>query len=77
MLKVYADKNLSGNLHFNEAQKEFVFNYSGDNPISLTMPYSKKSYTSHYNLHPIFDMNMPEGYLFELLKNLLIKEYGK
>ena len=64
-------------MDYSEENKEFVFNYRHDNPISLTMPYSTKSYTSHYNLHPIFDMNMPEGYLFELLKNLLIKEYGK
>ena len=77
MIEVYADKKPAGMLDYNEESKEFVFNYQHDNPISLTMPYSTKSYTSHYNLHPIFDMNMPEGYLFELLKNLLIKEYGK
>lgn len=41
------------------------------------MPFSTKSYTSHYHLHPIFDMHMPEGYLFKLLKNLLIKEHGE
>ncbi len=77
MIEVYADKKPAGILDYNEDSKEFVFNYKHNNPISLTMPYSSKSYISHYNLHPIFDMNMPEGYLFELLKNLLIKEYGK
>jgi serine/threonine-protein kinase HipA len=40
------------------------------------MPYTTKSYLSSYHLHPIFDMNMPEGYLFELFKNLLTKKYG-
>ena len=77
MIEVYADKKPAGILDYNEDNKEFIFNYKENNPISLTMPYSSKSYISHYNLHPIFDMNMPEGYLFELLKNLLIKEYGK
>ena len=77
MIEVYADKKPAGVLDYNEDNKEFIFNYKHNNPISLTMPYSSKSYISHYNLHPIFDMNMPEGYLFELLKNLLIKEYGK
>jgi len=77
MLKVLANKSLSGILDYNKKEKEFIFNYSQDNPISLTMPYSTKSYISHYHLHPIFDMNMPEGYLFSLLKNLLIKEYGE
>ena len=77
MIQVFADKKPAGILDYSEESKEFIFNYKENNPISLTMPYSTKSYISHYNLHPIFDMNMPEGYLFELLKNLLIKEYGK
>ena len=77
MLKVLANKRLSGILDYNKKDKEFIFNYSQNNPISLTMPYSTKSYVSHYHLHPIFDMNMPEGYLFSLLKNLLIKEHGE
>ena len=77
MLKIFANKSPSGVLDYNDSSKEFIFNYTHDNPISLTMPYSSKSYLSYYHLHPIFDMSMPEGYLFELLKNLLIKEYGK
>ena len=77
MLQVFANKTIAGMLEYDTTSREFVFNYTEDNPISLTMPYSTKSYTSHYHMHPIFDMSMPEGYLFELLKNLLIKEYGK
>ena len=76
-MDIFADKIFAGNLHYNEDIREFVFNYKQDNPISLTMPYQNKSYTSYYHLHPIFDMHMPEGYLFEMLKNLLTKEYGK
>jgi len=77
MLQVFANASASGILDYDSKSREFVFNYTEENPISLTMPYSTKSYTSHYHMHPIFDMSMPEGYLFELLKNLLIKEYGK
>jgi len=77
MLKVLANKRVSGVLDYNPNNKEFIFNYHENNPISLTMPYSTKSYASHYHLHPIFDMSMPEGYLFSLLKNLLIKEHGE
>lgn len=77
MLHIYANKTKAGLLDYNRDTREFIFNYTEDNPISLTMPYRTKSYTSHYHMHPIFDMSMPEGYLFELLKNLLIKEYGK
>jgi serine/threonine-protein kinase HipA len=77
MLKVLANKTLAGMLDYNPKTKEFIFNYSSENSISLTMPYSTKSYVSPYHLHPIFDMSMPEGYLFSLLKNLLIKEHGE
>ena len=77
MLNVLANNKESGSLEYDKTTKEFIFNYTKDNPISLTMPYSAKSYISFYHLHPIFDMNMPEGYLFTLLKNLLIKEYGE
>jgi len=76
-MDIFAHKSSAGHLIYDEDTREFIFNYTHDNPISLTMPYSSKSYTSHYHLHPIFDMHMPEGYLFEMLKNLLTKEYGK
>ena len=72
-----ADNKEAGSLDYNDEKREFIFNYTHDNPISLTMPYRSKSYLSTYNIHPIFDMNMPEGYLFSLFKNLLTKEYGE
>ncbi len=77
MLYVMADNKEAGNLDYNNEKHEYIFNYTQDNPISLTMPYRSKSYLSSYNIHPIFDMNMPEGYLFSLFKNLLTKEYGE
>ncbi len=77
MLQVLADKRESGILDYQSDKSEFIFNYTQNNPISLTMPYTTKSYISDYSIHPIFDMNMPEGYLFSLFKNLLIKEYGE
>jgi serine/threonine-protein kinase HipA len=76
MLTVFANKKEAGFLDYRPEEREFVFNYTQENPISLTMPYRTKSYLSFYHLHPIFDMSMPEGYLFELFKNLLTKEYG-
>lgn len=77
MLNVFAGMKKSGVLHYIEEKRQFIFNYSEDNPISLRMPYRVKSYISDFHIHPIFDMNMPEGYLFSLLKNLLSKEYGE
>ena len=67
----------SGKLFFNEAKREYGFNYEkGAKAISLSMPYRESTYLSHYHLHPIFEMNMPEGYLFEIFKNFLSKEHG-
>ena len=77
MIEVMANNMEAGTLSYLPEQREYVFNYSKNNPVSLTMPHRTKSYVSQYNLHPVFDMIMPEGYLFSLLQNLLIKEYGE
>jgi len=66
-----------GKLHYDKSLNQYIFNYiQNKTPISLTMPYRVSSYISKYKLHPIFDMNMPEGYLFEILKQYISKEYG-
>ena len=51
-------------------EEKYVFNYSTDakDIISLTMPIRSESWTSE-SLHPIFQMNMPEGALREAIKN--------
>lgn len=66
-----------GELFFEKELNSFCFNYTKDfQPISLIMPYKNSSYLWQNKLHPIFDMNMPEGYLFEILKQYISKEYG-
>jgi serine/threonine-protein kinase HipA len=66
-----------GELFYKKENREYGFNYTYNlAPISLTMPYQKNSYLHSFDLHPIFEMNMPEGYLFEIFKNFLSKEYG-
>ena len=66
-----------GILYFEKEKNQYGFNYTkNDKPISLIMPYKNASYIWKYKLHPIFDMNMPEGYLFEIFKKYLTKEYG-
>jgi serine/threonine-protein kinase HipA len=44
-------------------------------PVSLTMMPRPASWVWGDGLHPIFEMNLPEGYLFELFKTLLLKQY--
>ena len=66
-----------GELFFEKSSRTYGFNYTQDSQlISLIMPYKASTYQWREKLHPIFDMNMPEGYLFEILKNYLNKQYG-
>ncbi|MFY9088615.1 type II toxin-antitoxin system HipA family toxin [Arcobacter aquimarinus] len=79
MEKIYVniDNTNVGELFFEKDKNQYGFNYlTNYKPISLIMPYKSSSYIWKYKLYPIFDMNMPEGYLFELFKNYLTKEYG-
>ncbi len=76
MVEVYTSGSLAGLLSLEG--RDYSFSYLAHNPdnfVSLTMPVRNKSYLYPKNsLHPIFDMNMPEGYLFEVLKELLKKD---
>ncbi|MEA2098947.1 MAG: HipA domain-containing protein [Campylobacterota bacterium] len=49
---------------------EFIFSYDSSNRddfISLTMQVRVKEYLNN-NLHPIFEMHLPEGYLLSIIK---------
>lgn len=67
-LKVFINKTHSGDLSFENEQ--YVFNYKNEvkNIVSLTMPIRSASWNSK-KLHPIFQMNIPEGALKETIKN--------
>jgi len=46
------------------------------NSISLSLPNSKRFYSFEHRFVPFFETFLPEGYLYEIFKNLLTKEYG-
>lgn len=75
-MEAYTNGSLAGALSLEG--RDYCFTYLSQDPndfVSLTMPVRNKSYIYPKNsLHPIFDMNMPEGYLFEVLKELLKKD---
>ena len=76
-IEIFINHHKCGELFFEKAINEYGFNYSDNkNSISLIMPYKNSTYIWKNKLHPLFDMYMPEGYLFELFKNYLSKEYG-
>jgi serine/threonine-protein kinase HipA len=67
-LKVYINKTHNGNLSFED--DKYIFNYiqNAKDLVSLTMPIRSASWDSK-KLHPIFQMNMPEGALKDTIKN--------
>jgi len=77
-IRVRANGLNAGTIH--RSGDTYSFNYDADSAssswVSLTMPYRARSWNWTGALHPIFEMNLPEGYLFELLKQLVLKEYG-
>lgn len=67
-LNVKVDSKTSGVLSFEE--NEYIFSYKTEDKkdfISLTMPVRAKSWNSK-NLHPLFEMHLPEGYLLSIIK---------
>lgn len=79
MLNVYVDNLHVGELFRGEMSErpEYLFGYTGQCPashaVSLTMPVVRDQYTSEYVLHPIFEMNLPEGELRDRLQRSFSK----
>lgn len=73
-VKVFTNKSLCGDITYEN--EKYIFNYgdSATDTVSLTMPIRKESWVSK-KLHPIFEMNMPEGALKEAIKNHFAKIY--
>lgn len=74
MLEVHAGEVLSGELFRGSTpgRKTYVFGYGETCPpvgaVSLTMPVMRDQYVFPEVLHPVFDMNLPEGELGERIK---------
>lgn len=68
ILKVQVENENSGALSFED--NKYIFSYKTEDKekfISLTMPVRNKSWDSN-QLHPIFEMHLPEGYLLSIIK---------
>ena len=63
-----------------ESRREYVFAYAPDAPgvaqVSLTMPVRLESWVSR-DLHPVFQMNLPEGALLESIRRAIAKVVGE
>jgi len=64
---------------FTQDKRSYLIDYQNleiQNSIALSLPNTKKFYTYDYRFPPFFETFLPEGYLYEIFKKLLTKEYG-
>jgi len=81
LLAVWAAGCRAGLLDRTPDQRQYVFAYdqsvaSPDARVSLTMPVRLESWLSR-DLHPIFQMNLPEGALLEAIRRAIAKLAGE
>jgi len=72
------ETQISGRLSKSSKSKnKHVFSYfqNSEQALSLTMPIRTESY-SYPDLHPLFQMNLPEGYLRQAIERATAKKYG-
>ncbi len=65
---------------FFKDNKNFIIDYKIfdiENSIALSLPNTQKIYLYDYRFPPFLESFLPEGYLYEIFKNILSKEYGK
>ena len=75
-LTVWIDGLLTGSLA-QEEKRKYVFGYDKgvEETVSLTMPVRLESWVSP-ELHPVFQMNLPEGALLEAIRRAIAKIIG-
>jgi serine/threonine-protein kinase HipA len=79
MIKVWTDSVEAGLLdRFGARGSTFVYQpgASSEHAVSVTMPVRLPSWDVQYGLHPIFEMNLPEGVLRERLRLAFAKATG-
>lgn len=72
-LDVFTGGQPAGTLARSQVEEgDFLFGYAADcppeNAVSLTMPVMRDQYDSMNTVHPVFEMNLPEGALLEKLR---------
>ncbi len=76
MLLVLAGNKEAGVYSYRDSERIYSFTYTQNNPISLVMPTTESLYISKYEMLPIFDQFMPEGWLYQVMLNHLRKRLG-
>ncbi len=64
---------------FKKDSSNYLIDYKNlelKNSISLSLPNNRRFYNYEHRFVPFFETFLPEGYLYEIFKNILTKEYG-
>ena len=80
-LAVWSAEHRAGLLNRSTDQRHYIFSSDPNAPrpdsqVSLTMPIRLESWSSR-DLHPIFQMNLPEGALLEAIRRAISKITGE
>lgn len=75
-LDVWLNQSRAGRLSHRRQQHGFTYSESATEAISLTMPLRTETYVYEQGLHPVFQMNLPEGYLRQALERHAVKQFG-
>lgn len=74
-IDVYVQSQRAGRLTKTKDKHVFGYHHDATDALSLTMPLRVESY--HFQgLHPVFQMNLPEGHLRQAIERATAKQYG-
>lgn len=66
---------IAGRLSNTHGKHVFTYHHDAEEALSVTMPLRHESY-QYDDLHPIFQMNLPEGALRSAIERMTAKQYG-
>lgn len=73
---VFIARHLAGRLARVQQRHSFTYGLDATEALSLTMPLRLESYNYEQGLHPLFQMNLPEGYLRQAIERFAAKNFG-
>lgn len=59
-----------------QQRHSFTYGLDATEALSLTMPLRVETYNYEQGLHPLFQMNLPEGYLRQAIERFAAKNFG-
>ena len=74
-IDVYVNAQIAGKLAKTDERHLFSYRHDATEALSLTMPLRTENY-AFQGLHPLFQMNLPEGHLRQAIERATAKQYG-